>query len=280
MLLFFQRISTYNTDSNSDSFCSHLVSVSIYKRLRSVLNTGLCCPGQCWLLSVSTRPLGSKPRYSVQILICFIAYIFQFSIHLWGWLGTLQNYHFEPESRLISGVLELGQVRLFWKINQVNNLTAVRQLSVQNLSLKVFFMQLGMKISPDWQHGFFKYQGGCFTNVSRALQNSPAKIHNTRNHIYGENFKLKLCTCACFGHTYKVSAWNSHKNDDSCNTQISREYWRVRETLVVVSHMTHEPGSSLTELGAVIVIAIGDDYRFAFFGLVTKLWLKFQELIY
>ena len=192
---FFQRISTYNTDSNSDSFCSHLVSVSIYKRLRSVLNTGLCCPGQCWLLSVSTRPLGSKPRYSVQILICF-TYIFQFSIHLWGWLGTLQNYHFEPESRLISGVLELGQVRLFWKINQVNNLTAVRQLSVQNLSLKVFFMQLGMKISPDWQHGFFKYQGGCFTNVSRALQNSPAKIHNTRNHIYGENFKLKLCTCA------------------------------------------------------------------------------------
>ena len=38
--------------------------------------------------------------------------------------------------------------------------------------------------------------GGCFTNVSRALQNNLAKIHNTRNHIYGENFKLKLCTCA------------------------------------------------------------------------------------
>ena len=30
----------------------------------------------------------------------------------------------------------------------------------------------------------------------------------------------------------------------------------------------------------VIVIAIGDDYRFAFFGLVTKLWLKFQGLFY
>ena len=37
---------------------------------------------------------------------------------------------------------------------------------------------------------------GCFTNVSRALQNNLAKIHNTENHIYGENFKLKLCTCA------------------------------------------------------------------------------------
>ena len=32
--------------------------------------------------------------------------------------------------------------------------------------------------------------------VSRALQNNLAKIHNARNHIYGENFMLKLCTCA------------------------------------------------------------------------------------
>ena len=38
--------------------------------------------------------------------------------------------------------------------------------------------------------------GGCFTNVSRAPQNILAKIHNTRNHIYGENFNLKICTCA------------------------------------------------------------------------------------
>ena len=37
---------------------------------------------------------------------------------------------------------------------------------------------------------------GCFTNVSRALHNYLAKIYNTRNHIYVENFKLKLCTCA------------------------------------------------------------------------------------
>ena len=28
-----------------------------------------------------------------------------------------------------------------------------------------------------------------------------------------------------FGHKYKVSAWNSHKNKDFCNTQISREYF-------------------------------------------------------
>ena len=38
--------------------------------------------------------------------------------------------------------------------------------------------------------------GGCFTNVSQALQNNLAKIYNARNDIYGANFKLKLCTCA------------------------------------------------------------------------------------
>ena len=41
-----------------------------------------------------------------------------------------------------------------------------------------------------------KKPGGCFTNVSQAPQNILAKIHNTRNHIYGENFNLKICTCA------------------------------------------------------------------------------------
>ena len=41
----------------------------------------------------SSRGLGSMSRYSAQILICFIAYIFQFSISLWVWLGTLQNGH-------------------------------------------------------------------------------------------------------------------------------------------------------------------------------------------
>ena len=42
----------------------------------------------------------------------------------------------------------------------------------------------------------FRVTGGCFTNVSRALQNNLAKIYDASNHIYGENFKLKLCMCA------------------------------------------------------------------------------------
>ena len=39
------------------------------------------------------------------------------------------------------------------------------------------------------------YAGGCFTNVSWALQNNFAKIYNAKNNIYAENFKLELCTC-------------------------------------------------------------------------------------
>ena len=67
----------------------------------------------------------------------------------------------------------------------------------------------------------------CFTNILLALQNNLVKIHNARNHIYGENFKLKLYTCAqshAFGHIYKISAWKSRTKYDSCNTYILREY--------------------------------------------------------
>ena len=168
----------------------------------------------------SSRGLGSMSRYSAQILICFIAYIFHLfysSVSLvgnfaglpvctvpsaivirmrlairqsklpaypaevqlaqenslafmpqdwWNWqikwmksvsIGSFQYknqvkgeffaymwvilLYFSTESGLISGILE---VWLFWNFNQVRNLTAVRQLS--NLSLKVFFRQLGMKM--------------------------------------------------------------------------------------------------------------------------------------
>ena len=44
--------------------------------------------------------------------------------------------------------------------------------------------------------GYEHPAGGCFTNVSRALQMNLAKIYNARNHIYSEDIKLKLCTCA------------------------------------------------------------------------------------
>ena len=37
---------------------------------------------------------------------------------------------------------------------------------------------------------------GCFTNVSRALQNIISKFPYSRHRTSYENFKLKLCTCA------------------------------------------------------------------------------------
>ena len=56
-------------------------------------------------------------------------------------------------------------------------------------------------MQPDeWQSIFSELagsvSGGCFTNNLRAFQNNLAKIHNTGNHIYVENLKKKLCTCA------------------------------------------------------------------------------------
>ena len=43
---------------------------------------------------------------------------------------------------------------------------------------------------------FICFTRGLFTNISSAFQNNLAKIYNARNHIYGANVKLKLCTCA------------------------------------------------------------------------------------
>ena len=40
-----------------------------------------------------------------------------------------------------------------------------------------------------------RFQEGCYTNVSRALENNLTKTYNARNHTYSENFKLKRCTC-------------------------------------------------------------------------------------
>ena len=64
--------------------------------------------------------------------------------------------------------------------NSIHNLFLIRKESVE----------LVLRYHDDSEPGFF------FTNVSRALQNNLAKIHNVGNPIFGENFKLKLCTCA------------------------------------------------------------------------------------
>ena len=69
---------------------------------------------------------------------------------------------------------------------------------------------------------------GFITNVARALQNNLAKIYNARNHIYGENFKLKLCACAqsmALGTRTKFQLEIFIRSTTSANTQISKEYF-------------------------------------------------------
>ena len=48
---------------------------------------------------------------------------------------------------------------------------------------------LGLKIAR-------RYAGGCFTNVSRALQHILTKFVCCRNRTSYDHFKLKLCSCA------------------------------------------------------------------------------------
>ena len=55
---------------------------------------------------------------------------------------------------------------------------------------------LGIKVTIKVTANAIGGSGGYFTNVSRALQNNLLKIKYAINHIYGENLKLKLCTCA------------------------------------------------------------------------------------
>ena len=61
-----------------------------------------------------------------------------------------------------------------------------------------------------------KGHGSCFTNVSRALQNNLVNINNA---------KIIFMVTIGFGHTYKVSAWNSHKTYDFCKTHNSGKYF-------------------------------------------------------
>ena len=118
--------------------CSHVNK--IYK-LRSVQNTGTCYPGQGWFVrnlgwgrgvpDKSSRGLGSMSRYSAQILICFIAYIFLifFFIPLWVWLGTLQDCQYAQCHLPLSIVIRM---RLVFRQSKLPACLAEVQLADQN----------------------------------------------------------------------------------------------------------------------------------------------------
>ena len=58
----------------------------------------------------SSQGLGSMSRYSAQILIYFIAYIFPFFIPLWVWLGTLQDCQYAQCPLPLSTVIRMRLV--------------------------------------------------------------------------------------------------------------------------------------------------------------------------
>ena len=78
----------------------------------------------------SSRGLGSMSRYSAQILICFIAYIFLiFFIPLWVWLGTLQDCKYAQCPLPLSIVIRM---RLVIKQSKLPACLAEVQLVDQN----------------------------------------------------------------------------------------------------------------------------------------------------
>ena len=79
----------------------------------------------------SSRGLGSMSRYSAQILICFIAYIFLFFfIPLWVWLGTLQDCQYAQCPLPLSIVIRM---RLVIRQSKLPVCLAEVQLAHQNI---------------------------------------------------------------------------------------------------------------------------------------------------
>ena len=78
----------------------------------------------------SSRGLGSMSRYSAQILICFIAYIFLiFFIPLWVWLGTLEDCQYTQCPLPLSYV---NRMRLVIRQSKLPACLAEVQLTHQN----------------------------------------------------------------------------------------------------------------------------------------------------
>ena len=81
-----------------------------------------------------------------------------------------------------------------------------------------------------WKHFCFTLLGVVsltFRNPSKII----SKLYNARNHIYGENFKLKLCMCAqSFGHTYKILLRSMISPILKFQENILESSWNVSET--------------------------------------------------
>ena len=96
------------------------------------------------------------------------------------------------------------------------------------------------------------FSRGCFTNVLRALQNNLAKINNTRNHFYDENFKMKLCACA---QSMALGAHTMFQLEILIRSMISAIH-KFRENILESSrHVSETPPMSATE-GLIFLVNI------------------------
>ena len=93
-------------------------------------------------------------------------------------------------SKLVPGnVYTCNDFQMIWRV-----LISANALEL-HLSCSNPWYHLGIKVTNKITANVIGGSVGCFTNVSQALQNNLSKINNAINHIYGENFKLKLYTC-------------------------------------------------------------------------------------
>ena len=105
----------------------------------------------------SSRGLGSMSRYSAQILICFIAYIFLF-FPLWVWLGTLQDCQYAQCPLQLSNVIRMRLV-----IRQSTPPACLAEVQLAHMKTLSGIYATGLKTGRIWQvsqscqAGFWEY---------------------------------------------------------------------------------------------------------------------------
>ena len=86
-----------------------------------------------------------------------------------------------------------GSVCVWLKLNSNNySVLIFRKPQYKNVQVRLRMCKVCVCV----YHNLFRFSGDCFIDISRGLQNNITKLYNAQNHIYGENFKLKLCMCA------------------------------------------------------------------------------------
>ena len=125
-----------------------------------------------------------------------------------------------------------GTVSGLWKTTEIHSgnveSTIHCDLGIPNLYLitKGWCQPIGGHVS--YPLTVIRPPGGCFINVSRALQNILSNFFVLQKSHFLWAFQAEtffVCPKLCFGHTYKVSAWNSHHKCDYWHCIFSRDYF-------------------------------------------------------